>query len=344
MQTQTSSPKITLKQIFKNSQGPQSYKEGALIFLKGMSMGIADLIPGVSGGTIAFISGIYLPLMDAISIFDKKFLFEVLSPKTCLQALSKVHWRFLVCLGTGIVSSLFIFARVVSFLLQTFPVYTWSFFGGLIAASLFFLGKSLPEKTFAKVSTWPILILGTLLSYWIVGLVPLETSSHPLFLFFCGIIATMAMILPGISGSFLLMMLGKYHLILGALLNPFTVENFSSLTIFATGAILGLVTMAKALRWALTHFYSLTLLFLMGFLLGSFRKLWPWKEILESELIRGKLRVLREANIVPSFSEKFPEISLALVFFVFGAVLLLCLEFLNVSLQQKKSGGISSAG
>lgn len=242
------------------------------ISLKGVAMGAADAVPGVSGGTIAFISGIYEELITTISGVNLSLLTTL--RKSGFSAFWKqLNGNFLVALLTGILISFVSFMRLAKYLIEEHPILIWSFFFGLIVASIFFVGKQI--KTW-NLGTIVSLILGTLAAYYITTLSSMANNDSTLFLFFAGAIAICAMILPGISGSFILVILGAYKTLSDAL-HDF---DFKRIAIFAVGALIGLLSFSRVLKWLFKHYKSTTLAVLTGFIFGSLNKIWPWKETL----------------------------------------------------------------
>lgn len=277
------------------SPGPRTMSEAAVLALKGMFMGAADIVPGVSGGTVAFITGIYDNLVDAIRSFDFTFVRRLLKADLS-GALSEVHLRFLVCLLAGILVSVVVMARVIHHLLTTHPVHVWSLFFGLIAASVVVVGR---RAGGLSLSNALCCLFGAAFSYSLVGMIPVTTPETSWFVFFCGMVAICAMILPGISGAFILLMLGKYAYVTGALRNPFDPGNMVVIGVFVAGAACGIVVFSRILHYLLHRWHAATVSVLTGFMIGALRKVWPWKEVLESTVIRGKVHVLREANVLP---------------------------------------------
>lgn len=275
--------------IMKPQRSPMGY---VVIALKGFCMGAADVVPGVSGGTIAFITGIYEELLSSIRSFDLRFL-RLLASRRIKEALDHTSWPFLSALLLGILLAVFTLARVLSWLLHNRPILIWSFFFGLILASAFTVGRHL-EKWKRSHALW--MCLGTIGAYFLVGMVPLSTPETIWFLFMSGALAICAMILPGISGSFILVLLGKYQYVLGAV----NQRDILTLMLVASGAVVGLATFVRLLSWLLKRYHDLTMALLTGFMLGSLRKVWPWKKTLESVLdVHGKEIVLSQANILP---------------------------------------------
>lgn len=281
------------------SPGPETLKDAFALFLKGICMGSADIVPGVSGGTIALITGIYEKLLAAIRSVNGKALKRLLS-FDIKGAIELIHFRFLIILVAGIGLAIMSLARVMHFLLLNYPVQTWGFFLGLIVASVFILG--------GKITNWIgsgglYFILGSIASYLLMGIIPVSTPETLWFLFFSGVIAICAMILPGISGAFLLLLLGKYTFITGALKNPFLLSNLIIIVVFVSGCIIGLLFFARFLHFMLSKYHNQTLAVLTGIMSGSLRKIWPWKETLDSIIINGKEHVLKYENIIPQINE-----------------------------------------
>lgn len=311
----------TWKKAWMTSPGPKTFTEHAYLFFKGVGMGTADIVPGVSGGTIAFITGIYEALLTAITSINSRLVLQVLR-LNLKQALAGLHLRFLVTLVCGIALAVISTSHLMHYLLTEHAVQTWSVFFGLITASILVVAHSINKRF----TTFPALILGAILAYGITGLIPLYTPEEPWFIFFSGMIAICAMILPGLSGSFILLILGKYAFITAALRNPFNPDNLEIILIFITGCLVGILGFSRILRYGLARWHDYTLALLTGIMLGSMRKVWPWKITLESQIIRGKEHVLREENVWP------------LLDFEFGIALLLMLTgFTLVMLLDKKS-------
>jgi len=299
------------------SPGPVTVVEHLNLFIKGLGMGTADIVPGVSGGTIAFITGIYHSLLTAISSINGKLFRQALRLRF-KEALAELHLRFLITLVSGIAVALISTAHLMHYLLTEHPVPTWSIFFGLITASILVVGHSINNR----VTSFPALALGTLLAYGITGLIPLHTPEEPWYIFFSGMIAICAMILPGLSGSFILLILGKYVFITSALRNPFAQDNLEIILIFTAGCIIGIIGFSRFLRYGLERWHDFTLALLTGFMIGAMRKVWPWKITLESQIIRGKEHVLQEENVWPLVNTEL-WISILLMGVGFAAVMFL---------------------
>lgn len=248
------------------------FSDYLFISLKGIAMGAADAVPGVSGGTIAFISGIYEELITTISGVNLDLL------KTFRKSGFSAFWtqfngNFLLALLTGIIISFVSFMRLAKFLIEHHPILIWSFFFGLIVASIFFVGKQIKNWNLGSIVA---LIAGTLAAFYITTLPSMANNDSSIFLFFAGALAICAMILPGISGSFILVILGAYKTLSDAL-HAF---DFKKIAIFAVGAVIGLLSFSRVLKWLFNHYKNTTLAVLTGFIFGSLNKIWPWKETL----------------------------------------------------------------
>lgn len=309
-----------LREAFMASPGPRTPRQAVGLWLKGVCMGTADIIPGVSGGTIALITGIYDDLIDAIRSFDPGFALALVRLRLS-EALSRAHLRFLVVLLLGIGTALVGMSRVMHHLLTDYPVQIWSLFFGLIAASIPFVWKQAgpvrPVNLLAGA-------LGAVGCYALVGLVPVQTPENAWFLFLCGALAICAMILPGISGAFILLLLGKYEFVTKTLKNPFLPENMMIIMVFGAGAAVGIVVFSRFLHYLLERWRGQTIAVLAGFMVGALRKVWPWKDVLETATIGNKTFVLREANVLPPAFDQ--DALLALGLMVLGAAAVIVLE------------------
>lgn len=297
----------------------RSFLQYFIVSLKGMAMGAADVVPGVSGGTIAFISGIYEELLSSISSINFGLL-QTLKKEGFKAVWRKVNGNFLLALLIGIFISVASLARIISWLLQHKPILVWSFFFGLVLASIIYVGKQISKWNTITVI---VLLFGALLAYYITTLQPLiSENSSPLFMFLAGALAICAMILPGISGAFILVLLGAYKPVLEAIHN----RDFKIIAILAAGAIVGLLTFSKILKWLFSNFRNYTLAVLTGFIFGSLNKIWPWKRILETKLIEGKTIVLEEESVLPFAFEGEPQIVSAIVLAIIGFAVIIILE------------------
>ena len=243
--------------------------QNLLLTLKGMAMGAADVVPGVSGGTIAFISGIYEELIDSLSNFNMKAL--VVWRKEGTPALwQHLNGTFFLFLFTGIGISIFTLSKVVMHLLEVHPVLLWSFFFGLIIASVWMVGKSVKKWSIGTVAS---LIIGIGIAFWISSIQTTASVDAKWYIVLSGAIAICAMILPGISGAFILVLLGSYHIVYGAIAD----RDWMIIGLFAIGCGIGLLSFARVLKFLFTRFREITITLLTGFMIGSLYKVWPWK-------------------------------------------------------------------
>jgi len=282
-------------------------------------MGAADVVPGVSGGTMAFILGIYEELLDAIRAVDIRFI-RLLLTMRFRQAFIDFPWKFVLSLVVGIFAAILTLARSLSWALEHQPTFVWSFFFGLVLASIFVIRKRIVAWNLALLL---ITVLAAVGAYLLVGMVPVETPDAPWFLFLSGAIAINAMILPGISGAFILVLLGKYQFMLDAVVQG----DFVVLFIVICGALVGLLIFARILRWLLRHYHDYTVAVLIGLIIGALRKVWPWKEYVESEPgTVDQLIYVIEKNVLPeTFSN---DVALALGLMVLGFILVIILDYL----------------
>ena len=284
---------------------------------KGFCMGASDVVPGVSGGTMAFILGIYEELINAIKSFDLKGLRLLVTLKV-RSFIDHISWQFLLAVGLGILTAIFTLAKALAWLLQNTPVLIWSFFLGLILASVVTVSRRIKQWQFL---TWVCLFGGLIGIYFLVGLVPGTTPNDLWFLFLSGAVAICAMILPGISGSFILVLMGKYQYVLEAV----NQRDFFVLFVVAAGACVGIVAFSRLLGWLLNKYHDLMVAFLTGLMLGSLRKVWPWKETLESLTdIHGKTVPIVQTNIVPA--QWSGEVLFALCLMVAGFLVVFVLD------------------
>lgn len=268
-------------------------KDYLILMMKGMGMGAADVVPGVSGGTIAFIVGIYDELIDSIKSINLQTL-KLLFTGKIVAFWKAINANFLFSILLGIAISVFSLAKVITYLLVHEPIMVWSFFFGLVLASTWFVSKDIKEWNWKTISSF---VLGVGIAYYITVATPTETPTNLLFIFLCGAIAICAMILPGISGSFILVLLGKYFYIMEAVKTLDVVV----LGVFAIGAFLGITSFSRVLSYALKNFRNITLSVLSGFMLGSLNKVWPWKEVVETYTdSHGEIKPLVEHNIMPN--------------------------------------------
>lgn len=305
----------------------------ASLVLKGMAMGAADVIPGVSGGTIAFITGIYEELLGSIKSVDLSAL------KLLTQFKFKEFWRhingkFLLSVVGGIAISIFSLAKLMKYLLDSFPIFVWSFFFGLILASTLMVGRTIKKW---NVGAMLALVAGAAAAYSITVVTPASTPEAWWFIIISGAIAICAMILPGISGAFILLLLGKYEYIIAAV----SELRVGILALFVVGAVTGIVAFSHVLSWLLKKYHTATIALLTGFMVGSLNKIWPWKETLSTFVDRhGVEKVLIEKNILPTTFEQLTGqtayLGWSIVFIVLGFSLIFGLEKIAGLISQNK--------
>lgn len=290
-------------------------------------MGAADVVPGVSGGTIAFISGIYEELLTTISSFNFG-LIKVLRKEGIASVWKKVNGNFLLSLFLGIFISIISLAKALKWLLENEPILLWSFFFGLVLASIIYIAKQITKW---NVLSMLILAAGAALAYYITTLNPLVSeNSSPWFLFMAGAIAICAMILPGISGAFILVLLGAYKPILTAV----NERDLTIVGIVALGAVVGLLTFSRILKWLFKNYKNYTLALLTGFIIGSLNKIWPWKETITWRVNSKGIEVpLNQVSKSPFSFDGDAQLTTAIILAVVGFGLILLLEKLAV---QKK--------
>lgn len=288
-------------------------KDYMLLALKGVAMGGADVVPGVSGGTIAFITGIYEELLNSIKSIDLEALKLLLAFKW--QAFwEKVNGKFLITLFAGIFVSLLTLSKLIGFLLSNYPIQLWSFFFGLIIISSILVAREIKKWQAAMVAA---LIAGTVIAYLITKFTPAETPEAWWFVFISGAIAICAMILPGISGSFILLILGKYSFVINAV----NERNIPVILMFALGCVVGLLSFSRLLSWLLQKFHNLMVAFLSGFMIGSLNKIWPWKQTIETYVDRhGVVKPLVQENVLPTDYQLLGNEPFLLQAILFGAL------------------------
>ncbi len=304
----------------------RSLRQNLLLFLKGIAMGAADVVPGVSGGTIAFISGIYLELIDTIKSLNLQTL-RVLRSHGLAAAWRSINGNFLAVLLSGVLTSLFSLAMVVQYLIAEYPLPLWSFFVGLIIGSVVYL---LRQHPFAHWRDGLLFALGIAVAWGISVAPAVQFEGTHITMFFAGTIALCAMILPGISGSFILLLLGLYPVFIEAIAD----FQIGILVVFGLGGILGLMFFSRLLSWLLAHYEVAVIATMCGFLVGSLNIIWPWKLVVDSMLsASGKTIVLSSENLWPTeylqLLGEDPQTVLSLSAMLFGLILVLGLEYVG---------------
>lgn len=301
-----------------------------------MAMGAADVVPGVSGGTIAFITGIYDSLLGAIANINIESL-KILKKDGLKAFWNRINGSFLLVLFSGIATSIFTLAKVFQYFVHHFPVQLWSFFFGLILASIPMLFKEVKKWDLVNILS---LVFGTGISFYITIASPAQGNESLLYIFLCGAIAICAMILPGISGSFILLLLGAYHYMLGAVSS----FNLKIILVFMLGAGVGIISFSNLIKYLLAKHFGIAMAVLTGFLIGSLNKIWPWKQNIQTRLnSKGEVAAFLDKNVLPSdysissaadiqlgMIQKDPVLLPAILCMVFGFVLVYILGKVKV--------------
>ena len=309
-------------------------KHSLLLYIKGMAMGAVDVVPGFSGGTVALILGIYDRLLVSLAALPQALLLFVRG--RIRDAWEVCNATFLLLVILGILTSVFTLAKALSYLMATEPVLLWSFFFGLVLVSVWLVAREVGQWR------WPCLLgfaVGLAGAIWVTTAAPMQLQADPLTLFLAGAIAISAMILPGVSGSFMLVLMGLYPVVLGAVKNL----DFAILVVFGAGCLIGMMSFAKLLSWLLSRLRDLTLAFLAGVILGSLGKVWPWKHTLSWQTnSRGESFPLLQENLLP---ERFalvtgqdPQLLLAVSLSMLAIVLVLGIEWYGRRAVQTSPG------
>jgi len=301
-------------------------KKQVTLFFKGMLMGAADIVPGVSGGTMALITGIYGELIKSIDQLNLS-LFLVLQKKGFTAFWKAANGRFLAPLFFGIIASILFLSNGISYLLDHYPILIWSFFFGLILASIYILFLQLKEKS---ITNYLLLAIGFVIAFGITQLNPANNSSELWYLFICSMVAIIAMILPGISGAFIFILLGVYEEVLATVKGAINVlldfnwvtfqSVYSKVTAIGLGIIIGIKLFSRLLNWLFTNKKEPTISLLVGFMMGALPKIWPWK----NEIIQGSESVYR--NTSPFNFEGDPQLIFALLLLIVGSGILILME------------------
>jgi putative membrane protein len=284
-------------------------------FVKGMAVGIANIIPGVSGGTIALITGIFERLIDAIKSFDLKTV-KLLVKGDWKGFTEKTDFYFLLTLFAGVGIAIIALAKIFDFLFQSYPVYIWAYFFGLVLASVYFVGKTVERW---KISVILSFIIGTAIAVGVSLINPATANDNFFYLVLCGVVAICSMILPGLSGSFVLILMGNYQLIAIDAINN---RDFSIIIPVGIGAVAGLIAFSHVLSWVFKRFKDQTIAMLTGFILGSLSILWPWKEPLFLTDAAGDFIMKHGEKVIARYSVVFPEQINTEVLFAVGLMIL----------------------
>ena len=287
-------------------------------------MGIANVIPGVSGGTIALITGIYEDLINSLKSFDTKSL-NLITSIDILEFIKYTNLYFLLAVFGGSIVSVFSIASLFKYLFAEHPILIWAFFFGLIIASIYFVGKRISKWNTTTIFS---LAIGTLVAISLSFMTPASENDNLFFVFICGIIGISGMMLPGLSGSFILILMGNYELLM---VTAITELNILLLSVFFLGSAFGLMSFSHILSWVFKHYKNQTLALLTGFILGSLSIIWPWKEVAESIIIKGKEKIIAYNWYFPN--ELNTETILAILLILVGVLSVYALE--NFAIYKK---------
>lgn len=295
--------------------------DSLLLGLKGMAMGAADIVPGVSGGTIAFITGIYEELITSLNNINFRAIM-ILRKEGLKSFWNHINGNFFIFLLAGIAISLVSLVRIVTYLLENEPVLIWSFFFGLIIASIVLIGK---RVNYWRLTTIVSILVGTVVALWISSIQTIANVDANWYIFLSGAIAICAMILPGISGSFILLLMGSYHMILNGLKNL----DLLVIGLFGSGCVMGLISFSRLLKYLFNKFHDQTVALLTGFMIGSLYKVWPWKIRVGDAPINihsdGKEDWMT-ANVMPGNLDGDPQLGLAIFCAILGLGLIVILH------------------
>ena len=295
--------------------------DSLLLGLKGMAMGAADIVPGVSGGTIAFITGIYEELITSLNNINFRAIM-ILRKEGLKSFWNHINGNFFIFLLAGIAISLVSLVRIVTYLLENEPVLIWSFFFGLIIASIVLIGK---QVNYWRLTTIVAILVGTVVALWISSIQTIANVDANWYIFLSGAIAICAMILPGISGSFILLLMGSYHMILNGLKNL----DLLVIGLFGSGCVMGLISFSRLLKYLFNKFHDQTVALLTGFMIGSLYKVWPWKIRVGDAPINihsdGKEDWMT-ANVMPGNLDGDPQLGLAIFCAILGLGLIVILH------------------
>ncbi len=299
-------------------------KDFVLLFLKGMGMGAANVIPGVSGGTIALITGIFERLINSIKSFDLKAIQLILTFKI-KDFIKHTDLLFLIAVLSGALVSVFSLAKLLEFLLATYPIYIWAFFFGLILASVYFVGKTIEKWSLSVIV---IFIIGTGIATALSLLDPATQNDSFLYLVICGVVAICSMILPGLSGSFVLILLGNYELVMIQAVSNVEIRILFPVAIGAGG---GLILFSHLLSWVYKKFKDQTISILTGFILGSLAILWPWKNEIYRHDEAGNIVIKKGEKVIQGYERFVPdtmstEVWMAIIWMVIGVILIWIVE------------------
>ena len=306
-----------------------NFNERIGLALRGMAMGIAEVIPGVSGGTIAFITGIYETLINTIKAFSPS-LIKTFKQDGVNGVWSAINGNFLISLMVGMAMGIVVGVFGVTHLLENYPQHLWGFFFGLIVASAIYIGRQVGKWGAQEVVG---LLVGIAVAYYITVASPAQGNEALWYVFISGMIAISALILPGISGSFILLLMGMYTVVLPEVRNALTTFETESLilvSVFAMGCLVGLTTISRVLSWMFSNHKNLTLATLTGFMIGSLNKVWPWRNVLSERLnSKGEMVPFLEESVLPNNFEGTSSLIPVLVLMVIGFISVFVMERLG---------------
>jgi putative membrane protein len=304
-----------------------------LLFIKGLCMGIADAVPGVSGGTIAFITGIYDELLHSLNAIDRE-AFKLLLKFQLAEFWKKINGNFLLTVSAGVITSLLLLIEVIFNLIVQYPVLVSSFFFGVIFASVALVLKEIKDWGYKPILSF---LLSAVVGYFITTLSPVHTPGNYWFLFVCGALSISSMIFPGISGAFILVLLSKYQFMVASVADL----DLAAILVFALGGVAGLLAFARLITWVLDHYHHITVAVLAGFMLGSLNKVWPWRKALEYATTRqGKQVAVYDKSILPwhflSETGRDPQLFQAILMMALGVCIVIVTERIATRLNLKQ--------
>ena len=303
-----------------------------MLYIKGLCMGIADAIPGVSGGTIAFITGIYEELLHSLNEIDRDAV-RLLLKFRFAELWKKINGNFLLAVAAGIATSLLVLISIIFSLIVHYPILISSFFFGVIFASVALVLKEIKDWGYKPILSF---LISAVLGYWVTTLSPMQTTDAYWFVFICGALTVCSMILPALSGAFILVLLGKYQFIVGSLMELDVVV----LLIFTAGGLIGLLCFARLITWVLDHYHHITVAVLAGFMTGSLNKVWPWRQGLEFVTTRqGEQVAVFDKSILPwhllSETGRDPQLFQAILMIALGVCIVIVTERIATRLKLK---------
>jgi len=335
--------KTTMEETAVSSKKQRTIPEYLGIVARGVCMGASDIVPGVSGGTMAFILGIYEELVDSIRTIGRPHFLQAALKFRLKDVFQILNWEFLLSVVAGIFIAIVTLSHALETLLVNQPVFLWSFFFGLVLASVLVVSKRIKQW---QPSLFAVLLVGAAAAYLLVGLVPVHTPNAWWFLILSGAVASCALILPGVSGAFLLVLLGKYQYVLGSVNDLRGGDLNAAVPLFfvGIGTVIGLISFSQVLSWLFHRHHDLTVALLIGLMVGSLRKIWPWK--MDLDWLRddagqfvlnndGHKLVIEQANSLPDFtgSADITEFSIAVVLALVGISVILFVDRLAARME-----------